>query len=247
MLLAEHQQATTLSDPHDDLSKHHESWTGVRVMALEDDGVPTVIFFRNYFADATYSIRAFIHDVVYLHLYTIDWRSAEVVAIGLVLYFLIRPLDKKILPFFYESKYHKNIHQLPDTVNRVAKRGLKWYRNLCMISALWPLATEVSRETALMFVQGSMWMSLVKRGLKMIADAKHLKGARRPPNEHFIKGIYYGGFPSGHMSHSAYAITLAFMSYTGSLHDQILLWGLCLHCLLAVPLQFLIAPPSPSL
>jgi hypothetical protein len=205
---------------------------------FDDDGIPVVSFFTNYAADASYSLRAFIQDVVYLHIFTIDVISLQILAIGVILYGLMRPLDSPVHRFFYDSKYHKNIHQLPDRINRIAKRGLKWYRNLCMISAVLPIETEIARDTALMFVQGSMWMSLVKRGLKMLADAKHMRGARRPPNEHFIRGIYYGGFPSGHMSHSAYALTLTLISYTGSLHDQILLWGLGIHCFLAVRFHF---------
>lgn len=86
-------------------------------------------------------------------------------------------------------------------------------RNICIVLAVWPWESEFGREVNLLFVEGSMWMSLVKRGLKMIADRRRIPAARRPPNENFARGIYYGGFPSGHLSQAGYAIALYRLAY----------------------------------
>lgn len=100
---------------------------------------------------------------------------------------------------------------------------------------MWPWESEFGREVNLLFVEGSMWMrceflslyisrysyktiycSLMKRGLKMLADKKRFKAAIRPPNEQFQRGIYYGGFPSGHLSQAGYAITLYYLAYNAT-------------------------------
>jgi membrane-associated phospholipid phosphatase len=188
-------------------------------------------------SDGTYTLRAVAYDWGLLHYSMLNPVTAIIFIVGFTLHQLALPLDDVIQQQFYDSDAHKNIHQLPGWFVRPSKRGIKWFRNISILASIWPIAADFKRDTALMFVQGSMWMSLVKRGLKMFADRKHYRGAKRPPNEHFIRGIYYGGFPSGHMSQSGFAVALHALNllYGGfNYTDAIVLGLLSLHAFMAM-------------
>jgi membrane-associated phospholipid phosphatase len=177
-------------------------------------------------ADGTYTLRSIGRDWALLHYSMINPVSIIIVVIGFALYQVALPFDDTLQGKFYDAEQHKNLHQLPGWFVRPSKRGIKWFRNLSILASIWPIAADFKRDTALMFVQGSMWMSLVKRGLKMFADKKHYRGAKRPPNEHFVRGIYYGGFPSGH--------TLNLLYGGFNYADAIILSLLVFHALMAV-------------
>lgn len=69
-----------------------------------------------------------------------------------------------------------------------------------MFGALFPFTSPTTKEINFSLLLVSVWMSFFKRIVKKIADLLYIRPARRPPNEEFPRGIYYGGFPSGHVS-----------------------------------------------
>lgn len=72
--------------------------------------------------------------------------------------------------------------------------------------SVWPFADPLSREANLVLIFCTVWMSVVKRFLKNFVNAMHIRPALRPPSSAYPRGMYFGGFPSGHVSQGFVAI-----------------------------------------
>jgi hypothetical protein len=117
-------------------------------------------------------------------------------------------MDGRIHREFYNRAEHKNIHQMPPWASNLGKKGFKYLRYLLIASAIWPFSDPLSREANLVLVICSVWMSVNKRLLKNLVNALHIRPALRPANQAFPRGMYFGGFPSGHVSQGFVAIVV---------------------------------------
>ena len=64
-------------------------------------------------------------------------------------------------------------------------------------------------KTPVFLIQGSVFLSIVKRLIKKNVDVLKLSASLRPPNQFYAKEKFYGGLPSGHMSQSVFCLTLS--------------------------------------
>lgn len=119
-------------------------------------------------------------------------------------------MDGRIHKEFYNLREHKNIHQLPPWLSNWGKKGFKYIRQLILIAAVLPGSHEMSREANMVLILCTVWMSVFKRILKNIVDGLHIRPALRPPNQSFPRGMYFGGFPSGHVSQCFVAMLLVY-------------------------------------
>lgn len=119
-------------------------------------------------------------------------------------------MDGRVHKEFYDQKDHKNIHQLPEWLSNCGKKGFKYLRHLLLIAAVWPGSHALSREANMVLILCTVWMSVFKRFLKKFVDSMHIRPALRPPNQSFPRGMYFGGFPSGHVSQCFVAMLIVY-------------------------------------
>lgn len=154
-------------------------------------------------------ITLMIVDFLSLHsLILLSYETWIVISLTLALHPFAAWADEVVHEYFYDRVQHKNIHQLPDWTYNFGKKGFKYIRYFIMALAIWPFSEPLSRDANLILVISTVWMSLVKRVLKMLVNILHIRSALRPANERFPRGLYYGGFPSGHVSQAMVGVVV---------------------------------------
>ena len=116
----------------------------------------------------------------------------------------------KLHSCFYDQPAHRNTHQPHWLIPELGKRGFKYIRYILVAMSLWPLLDPLSREAHLVMVICTIWMSVIKRVLKNFVNMLRIRAALRPPNEAFPRGLYFGGFPSGHVSQAFMAVVAVY-------------------------------------
>lgn len=119
-------------------------------------------------------------------------------------------MDERIQREFYDRKKHENIHQLPPWLSSWGKKGFKQIRHFLLLALVWPSSHALSHEANLVLILCTVWMSVFKRILKNLVDSMHIRPALRPPNQAFPRGMYFGGFPSGHVSQCFVAMLIVY-------------------------------------
>lgn len=109
------------------------------------------------------------------------------------------------------------------------KKGFKYFKFFLFGLTAWPLMDPMSREAHFVLVLCTVWMSVVKRVLKNLANMLRMSVALRPPNEAFPRGLYFGGFPSGHVSQTF--MTVVAIYYVWGAHN-VLIYALLIQTLM---------------
>jgi len=163
--------------------------------------------------------------LVTLHQNLVSFDGLLALAVMIYAVYLLRSsgVDRYIHCLFYDKDTHTNIHQLPEWVSILGRFGFKALRLYCIGLVLF--CGDV-RIPELLLIQGSLWLGILKRIVKMVTDECKLETAIRPRNERFDhKALYYGGTPSGHMCQIAFGLWLFWYHY--GLNYYLTIFSLC--------------------
>lgn len=148
-------------------------------------------------------------DIIDLNLNLISKETFMIAGVTIPAYFAVRQQDRVVHNYFYDSKNHKNRHELPFCCKVAAEKGLAI-----------PLLTAAglalfSRNEELRLTSYAFWIGMpCSWGYKKALKATRGKHCLRPANEHFDKNRKsYGGFPSGHIMEMVYVTTLFGIRY----------------------------------
>jgi len=165
-------------------------------------------FFQEFLITLVRGIALLFYDCFEIHKLALSPATLTTLLFAFMLYPLTAWMDERIHREFYNRAEHKNIHQMPPWASNLGKKGFKYLRYLLIASAIWPFSDPLSREANLVLVICSVWMSVVKRMLKNGVNMLYIRPALRPANSAFPRGMYFGGFPSGHVSQGFVAIVV---------------------------------------
>lgn len=143
-------------------------------------------------------------DVFYLNVNLFTWNSFKIVAATFPAFIAARMIDDKLHRCFYDKSCHKNINQLPNWCQGVARAAIGVPIVLLGFDAFFSKIDE-RRWTSQILLLGIPFVIWTKKLIKLA----QFDGCQRPWNEFFdCENRSYGGFPSGHMAQALYMAVL---------------------------------------
>lgn len=149
-------------------------------------------------------IRYAFYDIFWLHVNIFTWDTLKVVGTMFPIYIGTRMYDEPLQNWFYNSRFHKNINQMPDWCHDVAKYSIAVPIFFLGMDAF-VSGNNDRRLTAQIMLLGLPFVIWTKMWVKKI----EFNASFRPWNEKYsCKKRAYGGFPSGHMAQALYMAVL---------------------------------------
>ena len=143
-------------------------------------------------------------NIFYLHTNIFTWDTLKVASTIFPIYVGSRMFDERLQNWFYNSKFHKNINQMPRWCHDFAKYSIALPIFLLGMDAL-VSGNHDKRLTGQVMLIGLPFVIWTKMWVKKI----EFNASFRPWNEKFsCKKRAYGGFPSGHMAQAFYMAVL---------------------------------------
>ncbi len=145
-----------------------------------------------------------LYDILILHKNIFTWNTLKVASTVFPLYAGARMFDERLQNWFYNSRWHKNINQMPGWCHDLSKYSIALPIFLLGSDALFS-GDDEKRWTGQILLLGLPFVIWTKMWVKKI----DFDASLRPWNEHFscVKRSY-GGFPSGHMAQALYMAVL---------------------------------------
>lgn len=144
------------------------------------------------------------YNVFYLHTNIFRWDTLKVASTMFPIYVGARMIDERLQNWFYNSRVHKNINQMPKWCHDFAKYSIALPIFLLGMDAL-VSGNHDKRITGQVMLMGLPFVIWTKMWVKKI----EFNASFRPWNEKFsCKKRAYGGFPSGHMAQAFYMAML---------------------------------------
>ena len=124
----------------------------------------------------------------------------------LPVYLLARSADEGIHESFYEPGLHKNLAQMPESLQDVINKSVPILGVTLSLVPMFDWFSEDLQETGSLLSKGILSVYALRTITKYSLKTR---GALRPWNQNFSNETRaLGGFPSGHMAISAYMATL---------------------------------------
>lgn len=121
-------------------------------------------------------------------------------------YILARSADEGIHESFYEPGLHKNLAQMPESLQDVINKSVPVLGVTLSLMPMFNWLSEDLQETSSLLSKGILSVYVLRTVTKYSLKTS---GALRPWNQNFSNETRaLGGFPSGHMAISAYMATL---------------------------------------
>eukprot|EP01129_Flabellula_baltica_P017632 TRINITY_DN9831_c0_g1_i1.p1 TRINITY_DN9831_c0_g1~~TRINITY_DN9831_c0_g1_i1.p1 ORF type:complete len:317 (-),score=40.76 TRINITY_DN9831_c0_g1_i1:63-968(-) len=165
------------------------------------------------------SMRTVINDIVYcLWVALVNWWStllgfifvmvSEKTFFALfpfaIIFLVVRYADHFVHNIFYDDKRHVNTTESPRLVTDIGKKGVKFINILAILITVFMYQDF---KIPVFLIEGTVYVSCVKRFIKRNIDKLKLDISLRPPNEDYDhEKKFYGGLPSGHMAQSAFCM-----------------------------------------
>lgn len=148
-------------------------------------------------------------DVFWLNVNLFTWNTFKLIAATFPIFIGARMIDDKLHRCFYDAAHHKNINQLPNWCQGVARAAIGIPIVFLGLDAFFSKIDE-RRWTSQILLLGVPFVIWTKKLIKL---AK-FDGCQRPWNEFFdCENRSYGGFPSGHMAQALYMTVLFGIRY----------------------------------
>lgn len=148
-------------------------------------------------------------DIFYSHLHLISWDSFKVIATVFPFFISARMIDEKLQDGFHDRSCHRNINQMPEWCETVAKYGVGFpiaffaLKGFCDKDEEW-------RRACRAYVALMPFVIFGKDILKKL----RFDACLRPWNEKFdCTKRASGGFPSGHMAEASFTAVLFGMRF----------------------------------
>ncbi len=144
-------------------------------------------------------------DVFVLHKNLFTWNTFKVISSVFPLFVGARMIDEKLQRCFYDSRFKKNINQMPSWCHTVAKTSIA-VPLVLLGSDLFFSKDKEKRWTAQIMLIGMPFVIWTKKLVKQMK----FDACLRPWHEKLTcgKGRSFGGFPSGHMAQALYMAVL---------------------------------------
>lgn len=150
------------------------------------------------------AIRHAFYNVFWLHVNIFTWDTLKVASTMFPIYVGSRMFDERLQNWFYNSRFHKNINQMPRWCHDLAKYSIALPIFMLGMDAL-VSGNNDRRITGQVMLMGLPFVIWTKMWVKKI----EFNASFRPWNEKFSrKKRAYGGFPSGHMAQAFYMAML---------------------------------------
>lgn len=158
-------------------------------------------------------VRSIVEDVVCVNLNVLSFDTFKIVVSIFPFVLVARMVDGRLQNCFYDRAHHKNINQLRDACRQFSEHSIVYPVFLASALSL-GARDEDLKATGRMFLKGLPSVLLVSDFIKKFDVELVGRGCLRPWNEHFsYKKRSRGGFPSGHLTSTAYAATLFGVRY----------------------------------
>jgi membrane-associated phospholipid phosphatase len=194
-------KATPLIDPYDTELCVLPRLTGKTEMDVRSRKKKTYANVGWALSDA---INHAFYNLFYLHLNIFTWDTLKIASTIFPVYVGSRMVDEPLQNWFYNSRFHKNINQMPGWCHDFAKYSIALPIFLLGMDAL-VAGNNDKRLAGQVMLIGLPFVIWTKMWVKKI----EFNASFRPWNEKFSrKKRAYGGFPSGHMAQAFYMAML---------------------------------------